>query len=67
MLSVQIRQLRAALRNFKTAGQVKTLIEEVRKLRGMVTEAEAIPYSDERKPIRRGDLRLVCFEFLSGG
>lgn len=67
MLSVQIRQLRAALRNFKTAGQVKTLIEEVRKLRGMVTEPEATPYGDERKPIRREDLRLICFEFLSGG
>lgn len=67
MLSVQIRQLRAALRNFKTAGQVKTLIEEVRKLRGMVTEPEATPYGNERKPIRREDLRLICFEFLSGG
>ena len=67
MLSVQIRQLRAALRNFKTAGQVKALIEEVRNLRGMVAEPEAVLYGDERTPIRREDLRLICFEFISGG
>lgn len=32
-----------------------------------VTESEATPYSGERKPIRREDLRLICFEFLSAG
>ena len=66
MLSIQ--QLRPALRNFKAAGQVKGLIEEVQKLRGIVAEPEAPQHGgDERRPIRRKDLRVICFEFVGGG
>jgi len=68
MLSIQIKQLRAALRSFKAAGQVKALMDEVRKLRGIVAEPQAADYGgEERRTIRREDLRLICFEFLSGG
>lgn len=68
MLSVQIKQLRAALKNFKTVGQVMQLIEEVRTLRNMVAEPETGRYSGaERAPLRREDLRLICFDFLAGG
>lgn len=68
MLAVQIRQLRAALKSFKSAGQVKALIEEVRRLRQIVSEPPAESYSGrEARKLERGDLRLVCFEFLSGG
>lgn len=68
MLSVQIKQLRAALKSFKAAGQVNELIEEVRKLRAIVAEPAPAQYGGgERPALRREALRLICFEFLSGG
>jgi superfamily II DNA or RNA helicase len=68
MLSVQIRHLRAVLKSFKTAGQVKALIEEVRKLRQAVSEPQPESYgARQARKLEREDLRLVCFEFLSGG
>jgi hypothetical protein len=68
MLSVQIRQLRVALRDFKGGEQIKALIGEVRRLRSIVSEPEVTPRAgSELDPFRREDLRLVCFEFLSGG
>jgi hypothetical protein len=68
MMSVQIKELRGALRNYKSAGQVKQLIEEVRKLRDLLAEPEAPGYEGAgRPPLRREDLRLICFEFLNGG
>lgn len=68
MLQVQIKALRAALRDFKAVGQVGALIEEARKLRTMLAEPEGGDYaSAKRDVLGRGDLRLICFEFLSGG
>lgn len=67
MMSVQLKELRATLRNYKSAGQVKQLIEEVRKPRDMLAEPESPGYEGVgRSPLRREDLRLICFEFLSG-
>lgn len=49
-------------------GQAKELIEAVRRLKGMVAEPDAPTYGGTpRAPLRREDLRLVCFDFLSGG
>jgi superfamily II DNA or RNA helicase len=68
MLYVQIKQLRAALRNFKSAGQVQGLIDEVHNLRDIVAEPESPQYGGyERTLIRREDLRLICFDFVGGG
>jgi len=68
MLSVQIKQLRAALKSFKAAGQVNELIEEVRKLRNMIAEPEAEVYAGaQQTPLCREDLKLICFEFVGGG
>lgn len=68
MLSVQIKQLRAALKGFKAAGQVNDLIGEVRKLRQIVADPDTGSYAQpEKSKLQREDLRLICFEFLSGG
>jgi hypothetical protein len=68
MLSIQIRELRAALRSFRAVGQAKELIEAVRRLKGIVAEPDAPAYSGApRAVLRREDLRLICFDFLSGG
>ena len=68
MLSIQIRELRAALRSFKAIGQAQELIEAVRRLKGIVAEPDALAYSGApRAALRREDLRLICFDFLSGG
>ena len=68
MMSVQIKGLRVTLKNYKSAGQVKQLIEEVRKLRAMVAEPETASYGTSgSSALRREELRLICFEFLSGG
>lgn len=67
MLSVQIRELRVALRSFKAAGQVKVLIEAVRRLRHIVSEPAPAGGEAPRAGLRREDLRLICFDFLSGG
>ena len=50
------------------ANLMKELIEAVRKLREIVAEPDAPAYSGApRAALRREDLRLICFEFLSGG
>lgn len=67
MLSVQIRALRTALKSFKAAGQVHALIEAVRNLRKLVTEPESAYGGKDRIALRREDLHLICFDFLSGG
>lgn len=67
MLSVQVRELRVALRSFKAAGQVTVLIDAVRKLRYIVSEPGPINGGASRSGLRREELRLICFEFLSGG
>ena len=67
MLSVQIRELRTALKSFKAAGQVHALIEAVRKLRNLVTEPESAYGGKAPVALRPEDLHLICFDFLSGG
>jgi hypothetical protein len=68
MLSIQIRLLRTTLKSFKAVGEVKHLLEEVRKLRTMVAEPEPVVTDGSgRTALRREDLRLICFEFVSGG
>ncbi len=68
MLSVQIRELRGALGKFRAAGQAMGLIEAVRKLRETVVERESgTDIERDESTLQREDLRLICFEFLSGG
>jgi superfamily II DNA or RNA helicase len=68
MLVVQIKALRAALKEFKAVGQVKQLMEAVRKLRAMFADSDRSTYSQsERSSLVREDLKLICFDFLSGG
>ncbi len=68
MLAVQIKALRGALKAFKAVGQAKQLIEEVRKLRGMLAEPDTAAYHETPRPLlRREELRLICFDFLTGG
>lgn len=67
MLGVQIKELRAALRAFKAAGQVKELMETVRKLRSAIMEPTEPTYDvGSRRALQREDLRLICFEFVNG-
>jgi hypothetical protein len=68
MLVVQIKALRAALKDFKAVGQVKQLMDAVRNLRKMLAEPDAPAYNNQsdRSPLKREDLKLICFDFLSG-
>lgn len=68
MLTVQIKSLRAALKDFKAVGQVRQLMDAVRKLRAMLAEPDAPTYGQpDRLQLKREDLKLICFDFLSGG
>jgi superfamily II DNA or RNA helicase len=67
MQQVQVKALRAAFKSFKAAGQVGALIVEVERLQAILVEHE--PKVHDLKPstpLRREDLRLICFEFVTG-
>jgi hypothetical protein len=67
MLNVQLRELRAALRSFGAAGHVAALMESVRRMRKIVAQPQAEYGESAPGGLRREELRLICFEFLSGG
>ncbi|MFQ5882320.1 MAG: C-terminal helicase domain-containing protein, partial [Candidatus Methylomirabilales bacterium] len=68
MLAVQVRRLRQAYREFRMARQIEVVLATVGELekefggetRNGETPGRASP------PLSRDDLRLICFDFLSG-
>jgi len=68
LMRVQIKVLRQAFQEFEVHSDVKGLLAQIQGLR---TEQGGGPGDDARAGIRarltRDDLRLICFDFLSGG
>jgi len=68
MLTVQIKELKKLLERFQREKDPIVLIDEVIKLSEGFSEAQENGTSS-RKPImlKRDDLRLICFDVISGG
>jgi hypothetical protein len=70
MLAVQVRKLRQAYRDFQRKAEVKTLLATVDELRSKVGEPQAHQQSRGSGPggkLSRDDLRLICFDLITGG
>ena len=70
MLAVQIRELRQAYSNFERKPELKTLLGTVDELRGKV----GAPQAHQQSPgcgagghLSREELRLICFDLITGG
>ena len=68
MLAVQIKALRKACREFQAGGDIHELLKMVMDLKASYGAEEA---ETNRKlsttSITRPDLKLICFDFVSGG
>ncbi len=70
MLAVQVRDLRQAYKDFQRKGDVKVLLEMVEGLREGFGEQRAAVQRKEVAPVKslnREDLRLICFDLVTGG
>jgi Helicase conserved C-terminal domain len=69
MLKVQVDTLRKAYKDFQGKRNVQTLLVAVEELRERFGEQQPTTYSIGALdgPLRREDLKLICFDFVSGG
>jgi hypothetical protein len=70
MLAVQVRELRQAYRDFQHKAEVNTLLATIDGLRGKVGEPQVHQQSSGSGPVSqlsREDLRLICFDLITGG
>jgi len=68
-MTVQVKELRSAYQQFQEDGSIGTLLGGITALR----EKYAAQAASQERPstgpsarIERGDLRLICFDVLSG-
>lgn len=70
MLGVQVRELRQAYKNFQKQGDIKVLLDTVKEQRerfnGKVETKEEAPIARGVNLVRE-DLKLICFDLISGG
>jgi len=68
MLGVQIKRLRRAFSEFQKTAEIKPLLDFTTELQAE-TGVAAVPEVQSKSIARlsRDDLRLICFDFLSGG
>jgi hypothetical protein len=69
MRRAQVTRLRAAFREFQRAGTIQTLLDEVAEIRAQIGESSSIepPSGQKSAPVlKREDLRLICFDLISG-
>jgi hypothetical protein len=70
MLKVQVDALRKAYKAFQSKREIKTLLAVVAELREQFGEQEVSAHTSGSTPIsslKREDLKLICFDFISGG
>lgn len=68
LLTVQIRELRRAFKSFQDSADVKQLLEVIEGLRkSFGTEPTEERRLSGRITLDRSDLRLICFDVISGG
>ena len=68
MLRVQVQKLRRDFREFQRTGDLKLLIgniEDLRKVSAVDEPLRGVPGKSQR--LTRGDLQLICFDFLTPG
>lgn len=67
MSAVQVRRLRQFYRDFQSKGDVKAVLASIHELRESVGDEQPRKENSEKtRPLKREDLRLICFDFLSG-
>lgn len=70
MLKVQVDALRKAYKDFQGKHEVKALLAAVGGLRERFGEQQAATRNAGSAPVgplRCEDLKLICFDFISGG
>jgi superfamily II DNA or RNA helicase len=70
MLKVQVDALRKGYKAFQSKREINVLLTVIDKLRGQFGEREAAVRKEDSSPtalLTREDLRLICFDFVSGG
>jgi hypothetical protein len=70
MLAVQIRTLRQAYRKFQTDSDIKAILALVKELYETFGVQKAAGDSADTTPVKgliREDLRLICFDLVTGG
>jgi hypothetical protein len=70
MLKVQVDALRKAYKAFQSKREIKVLLTIIDELRGQFGERGAAVRNEDSAstaPLTREDLRLICFDFVSGG
>jgi hypothetical protein len=68
--TVQVRNLRRAYKDFEVKPDIDLLIATVEGLLQKLGGEQATTATSESKPpieLKREDLRLICFDFVSGG
>ena len=70
MLAVQVRELRQAYKEFQRIGDIKTLLNTIDDLRNKFGTQETNSSNGKPGPVsklNREDLRLICFDLVTGG
>jgi superfamily II DNA or RNA helicase len=67
MFAVQVRELRRVYRQFRDDRDIHGLLAALSRLRAEVGNGSARETSEMTGKLTRGDLQLICFDFLSGG
>jgi hypothetical protein len=70
MLKVQVDALRKGYKGFQSKREIKVLLMIVDELRGQFGEQRATSRGESSSsitPLTREDLKLICFDFISGG
>ncbi len=72
MLAIQVRALRKAYKEFQQKSEIQSLLTAVEELRAKFGEQSSSAMGNGNRgkpvcPIKREDLRLICFDFVIGG
>lgn len=70
MVGADVKELRGAFRQFQKKPDVQALLEVVEKVRSRTEGApaqETTEGADRTRPLTRQQLRLICFDLVTGG
>ena len=70
VLLVQVDTLRKSFKEFQSKGEIKILLTAIEKMREKFGSQPVSRESHDSAPsalLNRQDLRLICFELISGG
>ena len=67
MLIVQIRELRSLYKDFQKTSQICVLIQALVAMRDAFGQEPEVASGSRAEQLKREDLQLVCFDFVSGG